>query len=163
MPTFVKNDSRNIFGVHEEKLKEVTIQPMSQEQIDLCNKEQLERKRCFQNSYNIVMNNPERFSYVLGVANFGISFEHAFIKDLETGEYIDPTGYLLLEHVEPEQMLVIRDFNAEELASFVLSQGNESYPPDFDTMSKMNLNMELFVSAQEYFRSKREIINNFEP
>lgn len=160
MAIFVKNDSRDIFGIDETKTKKVTVLPMSDEQIELCENIDIERKHCFQNAYEIVMNNPDRFEYVLGAGDIGLAYEHAFIKDIATNTYFDPTGHIALGRDEPEEMYVIKEFSLEELSNFVVSQGDEAYPPDFATMSKLKQDMDLFITASQYFKSKKENDNS---
>lgn len=156
MPSFVKNDSRDIFGIDETKTKKVTVLPMTEEQVELCENSEVEKKLCFQNCYNIVMENPDRFDYILGVGDVGLLYEHAFIKDKETGTYFDPTGYMVLGHEEEDEMYVIKEFDVEALSEFVLKQEGDAYPPDFSMMSKMKVDMDKFITAEQFFRAKKE-------
>jgi hypothetical protein len=156
MAIFVKNDSRNIFGIDETKVPKVTVSPMREDQIELCEDLDLQMKNCFRNSYNVVMNEPDRFIYVLGAGEMGLAYEHAFIKDTVTNSYFDPTGYLILGHEDESEMYVIKEFNFEELSEFVLKQEGDSYPPDFATMSKLKIDMDMFITASQFFKLQKE-------
>lgn len=157
MAIFIHNQSRNIFGIDETKTKKVVVQPMTDEQIELCEDSEIEKKECFRNCYNIVMNNPGRFDYVLGAGQMGIGYEHAFIKDNNTGLYFDPTGYLILEKEDQEEMFVIKEYDIEELSEFIVKQGEEAYAPSFSVLSDLKEDMQLFVTSSQYFKMKKEL------
>ena len=146
----VKNDSRDIIAINSDLAEAIKVEPLSsQHRADLHGIE-IKPKRCFQNTYNLVTRYPDKYAYVLGVNScYGFAFEHAFIKDLQSGEYIDPTLDAIGKLDCESGISSLLEFDAEELTAIVFEQGDMAYPPDFNVMSKLKLHPELFITFKQ--------------
>jgi hypothetical protein len=155
---FVKNDSKNIAGVEDDKATAVTISALSDNHREDFEHIDIEARGCFRNCYEIVSRFPDKYRYVLGLnTSFGFAFEHAFIKDLSTGEYIDPTLDSIGRTESFEGNLSLIEFTSDEIAEIIVLQKMEAYPPDFKVMEKLSYKEEIFLDYKEYSKEQSSL------
>lgn len=147
----VKNDSKTIAAINNEFAKAVSIKPLSEQHRADFHGIKIKTKGCFQNAYSIVSRYPEKYAYVLGVNNsYGFAFEHAFVKDLDSGEYIDPTLDAIGKIDCENGIFSLVEFDSVALSDIIFKQGDRAFPPDFEVMATLKLNPEIFIDYNQY-------------